>query len=242
MGQGQEFLVRECFPLFLRCTKPIDFFSCVEWGAEEYLVSASAAWSWHLDQGQGCPVPSGGALSPGEPDTTSGQFLSKPVSPKCLSHMHIICHICTVSVLHCVSYSFGHLIYCLMILTFASSSATTNARVENQTLPSHEPSAQAERLFLRKHGSGSQRGKLAFRSKYNPSLETSGSAENWTAHLLSLSLLFCRYFSVLIFNQNIIILLLFHCKFAQTGPRWWCDVSKLSKWAKPHTDVASHPV
>lgn len=31
-------------------------FASVEWGAEEYLVSASAAWSWHLDQGQVCPV------------------------------------------------------------------------------------------------------------------------------------------------------------------------------------------
>lgn len=120
----------------------------------------------------------------GKLDTTSARFLSKPVSPKCVSHMHIICHLCTVSVLHCVSYTFGHRIYCLMILTYVSSFATTNARVENQTLPSHEPSAQAERLFLRKHGSGSQRRKLAFRSKYNPPLETSVSAENWTVNLL----------------------------------------------------------
>lgn len=68
-----------------------------------------------------------------------------------------------------------------MALTFA---ATPNVGVETQTLPSHEPSGQTERLFLRKHGLGSQRRKLAFRSKYNPPLEAGVSEENWSVNLL----------------------------------------------------------
>lgn len=98
----------------------------------------------------------------------------------------LLCSSLSVPSLHCVTYSCGRhpILYRLMTLTFGSSSATPDARVENRTLPSHEPSAQTERLFLRKHGSGSQRRKLAFRSKYNPPLETGVSAENWTVNLL----------------------------------------------------------
>lgn len=56
-GSGAGFGLRECVPLFLSYTKTIDFFplSCVERGAEEYLVSASTAWSPHLGQGLSGP-------------------------------------------------------------------------------------------------------------------------------------------------------------------------------------------
>lgn len=59
-GTGAGFGVRECVPLFLSYTKSIDFFfffplSCVERGAEEYLISAPAAGPRHLDQGLSGP-------------------------------------------------------------------------------------------------------------------------------------------------------------------------------------------
>lgn len=56
-GSGAGFGLRECVPLFLSYTKTIDFFPfpAPSEGAEQYLVSASAAWSRHLDQGLSGP-------------------------------------------------------------------------------------------------------------------------------------------------------------------------------------------
>lgn len=99
-------------------------FSCVEWRAEEYLVSASAAWSWHLDQGQACPVSSADMLSPGGNWTLpSTRILPTSLSLSslvCLD-VHIICLLCTESVLHCVQLWSSSCFYSLMALNYASS-------------------------------------------------------------------------------------------------------------------------
>lgn len=60
--------------------------------------------------------------------------------------------------------------YCLMFLTSASSFVTTNGKLRHPPLnpppktpfPFHESYGMTERLFLRKHGAGSQKGSWPF--------------------------------------------------------------------------------
>lgn len=98
-------------------------------------------------------------------------------------------------------------------MMIAFSFATNNAWVENQTFPSHEPSAQAQSLFLRKQGSGSQRRKLPFHSKYNFPPETSVLANSWTVNLLQM------------LTPHSLVLLLFLCNYILATTFVFCIIS-----------------
>lgn len=112
-------------------------------------------------------VPSGGAPNPrGEAGTTGHRLPSNPVwSPVLLGAArppHARCDPCVIL-------------------------PANNA----PNLPPHEAAAQAQKLFLRKQGSGSQRRKPDFHSKHNRPQESSMSAESCTVDLRT-SRLCCR--------------------------------------------------
>lgn len=141
----------------------------------------SAAWSRHLDLGSGLPSPQRGQAEPMGSRAARTRFLSASRTFSALSACTVTSSgICERAALCIIKLRSLPPICSLMALTSASSSATPNARVENQALPSHEPAGQTARLFLRKRRSGSQKRKLAFHSKYNSPLGTGVSAENRT--------------------------------------------------------------
>lgn len=197
MGQGQYFLVRECFPLFLSYTKPIDFFPVLS----EELSNISFQCPPH---GHDTWTRVRSVQSPAEGRGAHRELDSTHQIPLCILNLFSTKCVCTIissaiserAALCIIKLRSSPHICSLMALTSASSSVTPNVRVENQTLPSHEPSGQTDRLFLRKRRSGSQKRKLAFRSKYNTPLETGVSAKNWTVNLCPIvpHSLFCCYF------------------------------------------------
>lgn len=107
MGQGQDFLVRECFPLFLRYTKPIDFFFFPLRWARSWGISRFSVHRMVVTPGPG--VRSVRSHSGGSAELWRGRnTTSSSLHPWSVSRsMHIICHLCAI--------------YSSMTLTCASS-------------------------------------------------------------------------------------------------------------------------
>lgn len=179
MGQGQDFLVRECFPLFYAIQSPLIFF--LRWvrsgGISRFSVRRMVMTP---GPGSGLSGPQWRHAAPrGELDTTSNRFPSASLNPSLLSVPR------STPVSSAISYICAHHLISTawwlwpMGLPLRPLICEWKTQLSLPVVPVHRQSD-----LLRKHGSGSQRRKLAFRSKYNPPLETSVSAENWTVNLL----------------------------------------------------------
>lgn len=153
-GSGAGLGLRECLPLFLSHTKTIDFFFSFPALSEErrkisFQRPPHGQDTWTRD----AQVPSGGVLST---KGKTGRF-----SP--------------------FSAPFSMLFSTPFSTPRSSSDGSEPAAIppanKQQALPSHEASAQAQKLFFRKQGSGSQRRKPDFGSKYKPPQESSEPAE-----------------------------------------------------------------
>lgn len=149
-GSGAGLGLRECLPLFLSHTKTIDFFSFPALSEERRKISFQRPPHGQDTWTRDSQVPSGGVLSPGGNQADSCR-------PPC----------CSFSTPFSTPRSSSD----------GSEPSAVPPANKQQALPSHEASAQAQKLFLRKQGSGSQRRKPDFGSKYKPPQESSEPAE-----------------------------------------------------------------